>query len=95
MEKIIRIFKAVLVLVGLFINLLPKACEIVLRSWKKVLEFVNVFIKPISDRTKNNVDNKIQAKLSEMITESIENIEEVIIPKVGKIETFFNKYLGN
>lgn len=87
MKKILRI-------VGLFANMIPKACELMLKAAKKVLEIINTVVKPITDMTPTNKDNELQAKISAAIEESIVNIETKIIPMVGKMESFINKYLG-
>lgn len=66
------------------LNIIMIAPSLILSFLGALLKFVNEGIKPITDKTKTNKDNVIQAKISSVI--------EIAITWIGKIQTLINKF---
>ena len=62
------------------------APSLILSFLGALLKFVNEGIKPITDKTKTNKDNVIQAKISAVIEKAI-----TIIGKIQSYLNYFNK----
>lgn len=68
------------------LNIVLVAPSLILSLLGGLLKFVNEGIKPITDATKTNKDNAIQAKISSVL--------EKAITIVGKVQTYLNYFNG-
>lgn len=92
MEKIKTILKIVMTILTLLPSTLLKACEVVSHVTNYLIEKIEQVIKPICDKTKTNKDNKIQEKVTAFLEEMRDNINDTIIPFIGRVESFFNRF---